>query len=212
MRYTIPAIFAITLLLGCKKEETPTPASNERYYFTGTIDSNPVAWAVKATDNRTDSSRYHIRSHYFYTQWPLDCTTADCTDLGAGTVAQERNRGSGIEVVFVQMARSIEVRDLKPLFTPGTKSFGLQRTSLYGTGKTGILVRYTENGRVWTSEGGDQTGSTFESLEFNPATTDKDRYSDVWRARFSCKVYFSGLPPKTIQDAEIYGPAFLKQR
>ena len=45
-------------------------------------------------------------------------------------------------------------------------------------------------------------------LNFKEASIDKNIYSHVWRARFSCKVYFDGLPPKTLQNCEIYGPAF----
>lgn len=201
-------IVASTFLLGCKKDDKPEV--NEKYSFTGTIDNNPIRWEVKTTDNSADTSRYHARAHYFYGQWPIDCATTDCYDVGAGIVLQERNRGNAIQVVFLQATKTSDVNQLKSLFTPGFKSYGNQRTSPYTITQNGILIRYTENGREWHSEAGDQTGSTFESVEFKEASIDKNIYSNVWRARFSCKVYFTGLPPKILQNCEIYGPAFYK--
>lgn len=199
-------IVASTFLPGCNKEDKPD--LNETYFFTGTIDNHPIRWEVKATDNTTDTSRYHARAHYFYSQWGLDCATTECYDVAAGIVVSERNKGNAIEVLFLQASKAYDLDGLKPLFTAGFKAFGQQRTSPFGTTQIGILVRYIENGRVWHSEGGDQTGSTFESVAFKEATVDKDLYSHIWRARFSCKVYFSGLPPKTLQNCAIYGPAF----
>lgn len=204
--------FFILLVLpffpGCTKDDQP--AVNEKYSFTGTIDNSPVRWEVKAVDNSTDTSNYNARASYYYGQWPLDCSSADCYDVKAGIVVQERNRNNAIQVIFLQASRTGDINQLKPFFNPGPKPFGSQRTSVSTTTQNGILIRYTENGRIWASEIGDQTGSIFESVEFKDATVDKNIYSKVWRARFSCKVYFNGLPPKTLQNCEVYGPAFYK--
>ena len=207
--------FAIGLLVvisssACKKQEGQQALSTEQYSFTATIDNNPVRWEVKAIDNRTDTSKYHTRAHYFYSQWPVDCATTDCYDVGAGIVFNERNRGNGIEVVHLQAQKTYDINALQVFFSPGQKTFGKQRSSSYTTTTNGIVVRYTENGRVWSTEKGDQSGSSFESVTLEDATTDKDRYSKVWRARFSCTVYFDGLPARKIHNAEIYGPAFYK--
>jgi hypothetical protein len=205
---TAGIVVAFTILLACKKEEKPV--SNEIYSFTGNIDNSAIRWEVKASGNAADTSKYHARAHYYYGQWPIDCATSDCYDVKAGTVVNERNRGNGIEVVFLQATKSFDINQLQPQFTPGFKAYGNQRTSPYTTTQNGVLVVYTENGRVWRSEIGDQTGSTFELLEFKEATTEKNIYSHVWRARFTCKVYFSGLPQRALQNCEIYGPAFNK--
>lgn len=201
-------IVAFTLLHGCKKEDKPV--LDEKYSFNGTIDNSPIHWEVKAVDNSSDTSKYLARSHYFYGQFPVDCATTDCYEVGAGTVVQERNRGNAIEVVFLQATKTFDVNQLKPFFTPGFKLYGIPRASLYTKTENGILVRYTENGRIWRSEAGDQTGSTFQLIEFKETTFDKNIYSNVWRARFSCKVYFNGLPPKFLENCEIYGPTFYK--
>ena len=198
----------LIFLTGCKKESTS--GSNEKYSFTGTIDNSPVRWEVKATDNPGDTSKYQARPHYMYSQWPIDCATADCYYVAAGIVVQERNRGNAIQVIFIKSAKTSDLNQLKPFLVTGSKSYGSQRTSAYTSTNNGILIRYTENGRIWNSEIGDQTGSSFESIEFKEATTNKNLYSHVWKARFSCKVYFSGLPPKTLENCEIYGPAFYK--
>ena len=204
-------ILASMLALGCKKDK---PELNEKYYFTGTIDNNPVHWELKATSdpaiNSGDTSKYISTPHYFYTQWGFDCMTTDCYDDAAGTLVRERYHSNAIEVLYLQAAKTNDLTQLKPFFAPGSKPYGIERTSLYTQTQNGILVKYTENGIVWRSELGDQTGSTFESVEFKEPTTNKDRYSNVWKARFSCKVYFNGLPPKTLQNCEIYGPAFYK--
>lgn len=205
---TAIAVLAFTMLLACKKEEKPV--SNEIYSFSGSLDNSPIRWEVKAADNAGDTSKYQARADYYYAQWPIDCTTNDCYDVKAGTVVSERNRGNAIQVVFLQATKSFDINQLQPLFTPGFKLYGNQRTSPYTTSNNGVLVVYTENGRQWRSEIGDQTGSTFELLGFKDATTEKDIYSHVWRARFSCKVYFSGLPPRALQNCEIYGPVFYK--
>lgn len=199
-------IIASTFLYGCEKEVDPS--INEKYFFRGIVDNNPVSWEVKIIDNLTDTSMYNARATYYYGQSPTDCATTNCYDVKAGIVVHERNRGNAIDVVFLQATKTNEVKQLIPLFTLGPMPYGNQRTSPYTATQNGIIIKYTEGGRIWTSEKGDQTGSTFESVEFKEASIDKNIYSHVWRARFSCKVYFDGLPPKTLQNCEIYGPAF----
>lgn len=83
------------------------------------------------THGQESTSRYHARAHYFYGQWPIDCATTDCYDVGAGTVVQERNRGNAIEVLFLQATKTFDINQLKSFFTQGFKSYGNQRTSPY---------------------------------------------------------------------------------
>lgn len=193
---------------GCTKDDKRD--LNEKYSFTGTIDSNSIRWEVKAVDNTNDTSKCNARAYYYYGQLPLDCSSTDCYDVKAGVVVGERLRNYSIQVMYLRATRTGDVNQLKPFFTPGFMPFGSQRSSIYTTTQNGVIIRYIEDGRIWTSEQGDQTGSTFESVEFKDATIEKDIYSNIWRARFSCKVYFSGLPPKTLENCEIEGPAFYK--
>lgn len=99
---------------------------------------------------------------------------------------------------------------MKYLMTSGTKPFGIRRPNSFTPTQRGIIIRYTEGNRLWQSEIGDQTGSSFESVEFKPSSKEDKIHANVWKVRFSCKVYFSGLAPKTLQNVEVYGPAFRK--
>jgi hypothetical protein len=215
MKISIPIIIGVSIfLIGCKKGDKPD--LTEKYYFNGTIDNNPVGWALNATAdpalNSGDTSRYFSLATYFYSQWGFDCITTDCYDDAAGILVRERNGPNprAIEVYYLLAAKTYDLDQIKPFLAPGSKPYGIERTSIYNQTKNGVLIRYTENGTTWTSETGDQTGSTFESVEFKKATTNNDRYSNVWKARFSCTVYNCCLPPKTLQNCEIYGPAFYK--
>ena len=49
---------------------------------------------------------------------------------------------------------------------------------------------------TWTSEAGDQTGSNFESVEFTQATTNSDRYSNVWKAVFHVRFAIAAFPQR----------------
>src|SRR5688572_19589563 len=93
------SILFATFFVGCKKDSEPI--SDEKYVFSGTVDNNPVRWEVKAINNNTDTSKYQARAHYFYSQWPLDCATADCYDVAAGGILQERNQGNAIQVLIL---------------------------------------------------------------------------------------------------------------
>ena len=105
------------LALGCKKDK---PELNEKYYFTGTIDNNPVHWELKATSdpaiNSGDTSKYISTPHYFYTQWGFDCMTTDCYDDAAGTLVRERYHSNAIEVLYLQAAKTNDLTQLKPFF------------------------------------------------------------------------------------------------
>ncbi len=195
-------------LSSCAKDDKP--ASTETYFFSGNVDNSSLRWQVNSTANESDTSKYQARAHYFYSQWPMDCATSDCYDVAAGGIMQQRNQGNAIQVLILEAAKAVDMNAMKLRFNAGVKSYGILRTSLYTNTTNGVLVRYTENGRTWQSEIGDQAGSYFESVAFRDAATAAGRYSHVWRARFSCKVYFNGLPPKTLQNCEIFVPAFFR--
>lgn len=198
MLLILPAIF-----FGCKKDLNE---ASEVFYFKGSVDNKMVNWRVKEADRLIDTTQYFTWHYYSYSEW--DTSGHRFYDVSAGTSAGERKTAKMISVIFLKSSNSFDINQLKLFFKPGAKTFGRPRASIYDTTTDGILIRYSEDGHIWKSDGGDQSGSTFEVVEFKDATFNQNLNKNVWRARFSCTLYFDGLPPKILSDCEIFGPVF----
>src|SRR5690606_13079519 len=118
--------------------------------------------------------------------------------LNIGGIAHLKN--DFIHVGFTLPKAFPEEADYLSYFVPEAKSYALaeEEPEVY-------IVWVDPDGNMWTSYGGDQTGSSFEITDFRQDNAISE--TNLVEAVFSCKLYF-GSQSKTLTEGEVKGILF----
>jgi hypothetical protein len=202
------ALIAITVLsfLACKKQK-----SYDYFSFKGKVGGQDLIWMAQARNNYTDGTFGAVWLQDVKPVFGGDCIANQCYDMKLGTNVHNLLTNSpaalnNMDVFIVQpVSNSFTYDTILPLFNPGVKAFGKERTVNTQTGTTGAVVVYTDGaGKIWRSDGGPQSSSSFTSESFTDETQ-PSTYKKVWKAKFTCLLYNNGQSIEA-SNCEIYGP------
>lgn len=192
MRNLILVLYICLGVTACKKDNSNT---NYPYYFTATI--NGVNIKYEAND---EDSRYGCGISQ-----PSSANVPDDYDIYEGTL---------IEDMMTSSSNQIYVHILKYFTDDPTlnERVAMIHLGAYGYGKSdvssatvnGASITYIDkDGKTWSSEAGDQTGSTFTITELidNPESIN----GKIFKANFSCKLYDGNAGSIQVINATIRG-------
>ena len=185
-----------TLFVSCKKDGGDDD-SDFPYYFTATIDGNSVKY--EADD---------LNSQYQCGISQPEASVGTDYDIYQGTVIEDGMNPyeNSIYVHILKYFSAYPSNDQKlAMITTGNYPYGKSEVST-STVNGATVTYYDNSGKVWNSELGAQSGSTFSITEVtdNPLGTS----GKIFSASFSCKLYDGLGGSIQISNAKIRGKAF----
>jgi hypothetical protein len=206
-------LIALLLLSSCKKNHTPEP-----FHFNATISGKSVRWTAPDQNSTPANGAYGALVYEdVEAVTGSNCVVNKCYDVRIGTNifglrTNSPNVSNMIRVYFVEGIHQWwgNYDPMMSSFAPGNKAFGKDRVNNTEPAANGIVVVYYDaTGKMWRSDDGPQSGSSFESQLFldNQAQI---HYKKRWKAKFNCSLY-NGSQTISVNDAEIYGPVYQKQ-
>lgn len=216
-------IFVIIAFAGCQKSDNQLASHHysvnsvkDSFYFKGQLNGTDILWIVPSHKNDT-SFIYQAGASEGYSDLSNECSEGHCFYLVASTqiywnVANVRPQ---MNVAFNMATSSRSREEYLSWFAPGTKIYQTsvrqsKITDLLDPAKNGLVVFYIDqNGNTWSSNRGNQQGSSFESISLNDEIRTDVPSQKVWKARFSCTLYDDYGNTMQLKNAEIYGPVLL---
>ena len=201
MRYLI-VVFFIFLWSGCRKK--PDDPVLEPHYVRMKINGATI---FNWTDDNSLNTLYGAARYNDWVQLPSsNCLANICFEVKRGSeiillstenTVPFKNR---LRIYYTQSARNEANWMYEDWNRIGLIPYGKDRNVDTDPVANGIVIVYIdENGKLWKSDKGLQTGS-FLVLENKP-----DGNGRVWKALFSARLY-NGTESLTIQEGELYLP------
>lgn len=194
------SLFALILFVfaACKKSSSNSDTKYP-FYFTATINGAPVKYQANDLNSQYQCGISRPDGSIFGSGY----------DIYEGTLIEDGNNTNANNIYVHILQHFNEYPDESqriPIIRPGSYPYGV--SELGPTTKNGASIEYTDaNGKMWHSEMGDQTGSTFNITELvaNPDNTSLK----IFKASFNCKLYDGAGGSIQVINATIRGKAFL---
>lgn len=188
----VSLLFITFIFLSCKKQNKEV-----EYYFKGVVNGKTVHFTT-----------FNVNDNYLSSTYEHSYSGSSGHDIYDGTSIQKYSSSQGsidenhISVSILKRFTTLPViEDIRSMYKIGGYPFGIAKQSSMTV--NGAVVEYfDENGNLWSSEYGNQNGSTFSIIEI--ADIKADTEEKMMKATFNCKVYNSGNSI-LISGAEIKG-------